>query len=106
MILLRAARERLGPDAVAMGHALVDFEQQPDGRVTGRRSRTAATGDRGVTETADLLIGADGIHSAVRRKLYPDEGPVVWNGLSPSAAPPNRRSTSPAQHDHGRQSED
>jgi 2-polyprenyl-6-methoxyphenol hydroxylase-like FAD-dependent oxidoreductase len=32
------------------------------------------------TETADLLIGADGIHSAVRRLLYPDEGPPKWNG--------------------------
>ena len=28
----------------------------------------------------DLLIGADGIHSAMRAKLYPDEGPPIWNG--------------------------
>ena len=30
--------------------------------------------------TARLLIAADGIHSAVREKLYPKEGPPIWNG--------------------------
>ncbi|MDQ6832595.1 MAG: FAD-dependent monooxygenase, partial [Chloroflexota bacterium] len=39
----------------------------------------------------DLLIGADGIHSTVRRALFPDEGPPKWNGailwraITPSA---------------------
>ena len=28
-----------------------------------------------------MLIGADGIHSLVRDKLFPDEGPPRWNGL-------------------------
>jgi 2-polyprenyl-6-methoxyphenol hydroxylase-like FAD-dependent oxidoreductase len=28
----------------------------------------------------DILIAADGIHSAVREKLYPNEGPPIWNG--------------------------
>ncbi len=27
-----------------------------------------------------MLIAADGIHSAVRAKLYPDEGLPRWNG--------------------------
>jgi len=27
-----------------------------------------------------LLIAADGIHSAIREKLYPLEGPPIWNG--------------------------
>ena len=26
------------------------------------------------------MIAADGIHSAVREKLYPKEGPPIWNG--------------------------
>lgn len=30
---------------------------------------------------ADVLIGADGIHSALRRQFYPDEGAPRWNGM-------------------------
>ncbi|MEU6431551.1 flavin-dependent oxidoreductase [Microbispora sp. NPDC046973] len=57
MLLLEAVVERLGPDAVRTGS-----------RITG-------------PGTEDLLIGADGIHSAVRAHLYPGEGPPPWNGL-------------------------
>ena len=33
------------------------------------------------TAEADILIGADGIHSAVRAHFYPDEGPPKWQGI-------------------------
>ena len=79
MILLRAVQDRLGKDAVAMGHQLVDFQTSPGGVKAIFKDRN--NGDREVSETADLLIGADGIHSTVRRKLYPKEGAAVWNGL-------------------------
>jgi len=29
----------------------------------------------------DILVGCDGIHSAVRRRLYPDEPGLKWNGV-------------------------
>ncbi|WP_200842398.1 hypothetical protein [Actinomadura sp. K4S16] len=29
---------------------------------------------------ADVLVGADGIHSATRSALFPDEGPPRWSG--------------------------
>ncbi|MBV8827339.1 MAG: FAD-dependent monooxygenase, partial [Hyphomicrobiales bacterium] len=29
----------------------------------------------------DVLIGADGINSFVRERLYPEEGPARWNGV-------------------------
>lgn len=35
----------------------------------------------GSTLGFDLLVGADGIRSTVRARLYPDEGPPPWNGL-------------------------
>ena len=34
-----------------------------------------------MTETGDILIGADGIHSTVRGAFYPDQGPPAWNGV-------------------------
>lgn len=34
------------------------------------------------TEGADVVIAADGIHSAIREQRYPDQGAPVWNGLT------------------------
>ena len=39
-----------------------------------------ATGKPAGAYEGALLIAADGIHSAVREKLYPQEGPPIWNG--------------------------
>nr|BFE87352.1 hypothetical protein GCM10020093_099530 [Planobispora longispora] len=30
---------------------------------------------------ADVLVGADGVHSAVRARLHPGDGPLLWNGV-------------------------
>lgn len=76
MLLLEAARERLGRDAVLTGQAVVDLAET-DGRVRIR----LRTPDGAEDETeARLLIAADGIHSAIRRKFYPAEGAPIWNG--------------------------
>src|ERR1700739_1728551 len=46
----------------------------------GRASSTRLPANlRGVHDGA-FLIAADGIHSAAREKLYPNEGPPIWNG--------------------------
>lgn len=73
MVLLDAVRERLGADAVVFGHRLSGV----DGATA---TFTTAGGER--TVTGDVVIGADGIHSALRRQSYPDEGRPVWNGLT------------------------
>ncbi len=79
MFLLERLRTRLGPAALRLGRVLVDFEETAGGRV---RARFAERGGGAVAESheADLLIGCDGIHSAVRARLHPGEGPPVWNG--------------------------
>ena len=43
-------------------------------------SSTRRPANRRATHEGALLIAADGIHSAVREKLYPQEGPPIWNG--------------------------
>ena len=77
-ILLDAARERLGADGIVTGHHLAGWETTPAGvraNFVDRRS------GRSIGEVeGELLIGADGIHSAVRGRLYPDEGRPLWNG--------------------------
>jgi 2-polyprenyl-6-methoxyphenol hydroxylase-like FAD-dependent oxidoreductase len=76
--LLRAVRERLGPDAVHTGHRFVGFEQDGDGvRATFADPAGEPLGER----AGDVLLGADGIHSTVRATFFPEEGPPRWNGV-------------------------
>ena len=71
VLLLRAARERIGDENYSGGLQLISFEQNPSlVTATFRDSKTGTT----VVENADILVGADGIHSAVRRQLYRSEG--------------------------------
>jgi 5-methylphenazine-1-carboxylate 1-monooxygenase len=71
LLLLRAVCQRVGGDNVRSGLRLISFAQNRD-RVTAtfKAGGSATT----VTDDADILVGADGIHSTVRRQLYPDEG--------------------------------
>jgi 5-methylphenazine-1-carboxylate 1-monooxygenase len=77
-VLLAAVQERLGAGAVCTGCRLVSFAQQAD-RVVARFEQRDG-GDAFEVE-GDVLIGADGIHSAVRAAFYPREGLPVWNGM-------------------------
>jgi 5-methylphenazine-1-carboxylate 1-monooxygenase len=78
MILLDAVLERLGPSAVRTAMRLERFEER--GGSVQMRFLNRAT-DRVEEIRADLLVGADGIHSAVRAQLHPAEGPPLWNGI-------------------------
>jgi 5-methylphenazine-1-carboxylate 1-monooxygenase len=77
MLLLSEVRKRLGRDAVQTGMQLVAAEQAVDGvRATFRNT---ATGQDEVI-SGSVLIACDGIHSALRKQFYPDEGPPAWGG--------------------------
>lgn len=71
-----AVHERLG-DVVGTGHRLTEVTEEADA-VTAR----FATDTGPVEIEADLVIGADGIHSALRAQRYPEEGPPPWSGLT------------------------
>ena len=77
-VLLRAVRERLGPDSVRPGHRLVGYDQDADGVEARFADRHGTALD---PAWGDVLIGADGIHSTVRAIMHPDEGPPRWNGV-------------------------
>jgi 2-polyprenyl-6-methoxyphenol hydroxylase-like FAD-dependent oxidoreductase len=70
-VLRGAVIERLGADALHLGRRLV--------RVGGSDETPVAEFDDGEVD-ADLIVAADGIHSAARAQRYPDEGSFLWNG--------------------------
>ncbi len=78
MLLFDAVRERLGADAVQTDTELLGFEQDATGVTV--RLRRRSDGAALPAQRCALLIGADGIHSAVRAAFYPDEGAPKWNG--------------------------
>lgn len=76
MMLHDTAVERLGADAIRTGM-----------RVTGYRNHdqgvTALVEDRAGNKLeieGSLLIAADGLHSAVRAQMHPDQPPIQWGG--------------------------
>jgi 2-polyprenyl-6-methoxyphenol hydroxylase-like FAD-dependent oxidoreductase len=77
-ILLDAVIERLGRDSILNNHHLSHFKETESGVRASFLDR--ATGRNAGIYDGTILIAADGIHSAVREKLYPDEGPPIWNG--------------------------
>lgn len=104
MLLLDAARERLGADRIHLGHALSSWEEgeSEDGgggsitahfvrRASGGGARLKGTEAQGLDHpsmTGAFLVAADGINSTARKLLYPDEGPprfsgrILWRGCT------------------------
>lgn len=78
MLLLNETIARLGADNVRTGCHLAKFGDE-NGQVWARFVNRE-TGETVAEERADALVGADGIHSVVRRTFYPDEGPPHWSG--------------------------
>ncbi|MEY2440748.1 MAG: 5-methylphenazine-carboxylate 1-monooxygenase [bacterium] len=78
-LLLAAVHDRLGRGVVTCGLALERFEQHAGGAIAEVRDR--ASGALRTIE-ADVLVGADGIDSAVRAQLHPDEGAARWSGVA------------------------
>ena len=77
-ILLDAALERLGRENILTNHHLADWTETANG--VRAEFIDKATGKKAGACDGALLIACDGIHSAVREKLYPTEGPPIWNG--------------------------
>jgi 2-polyprenyl-6-methoxyphenol hydroxylase-like FAD-dependent oxidoreductase len=77
-VLHRAVIERLGRGALRQGHVFTAFTQD-EGAVKARFTKRAR-GSR-TTVAGDVLVGCDGIHSTVRRRLYPGESGLKWNGV-------------------------
>lgn len=104
MLLHQTLIERAGPNCVQTGWRAVGFKNDSD---TVRLDLVSTTDGRTRSESADLLVGADGIHSAIRAQIVPDEGPPVWGGAilwrATSRAVPFRTGASMALIGHATQ---
>ena len=96
LTLLDLVRERLGADAVRTGHHLLAATTDGPRVVVRFLDRSLAGAhdvgahdvgahdvevlDAEVLDEADLVVAADGIHSAVRAAWHPHEGPPKWSG--------------------------
>nr|HET7858075.1 flavin-dependent oxidoreductase [Caldimonas sp.] len=79
-VLLAAVRERLGDDAVVAGHVCIGVDDRAD---AGVRVRFRAASGAPLPDAAGaVVVGCDGIHSALRRQLHPGEGPPRWSGVN------------------------
>ncbi len=77
-LLYRAVVQRLPAASVHLGHQLKSFTQTSEAITASFVDKTGAPI---ATATGDLLIGADGIHSTVRKHINPAEPGPRWGGL-------------------------
>lgn len=79
-ILLKTVLTRLGPEALITNHRLIDADQ------TGSMVQAHFTIDKKNSQTTTVqgkaLIGCDGIHSAVRKKLHPKSDKLIYSGIT------------------------
>lgn len=72
MLLYREVLARLGSNAVQLGTKVIGYSQSDSG--------VQVQLSNGKEVAAKLLIGADGIHSAVRAQMHTDQPPIHWGG--------------------------
>ncbi|MDG2402176.1 MAG: flavin-dependent oxidoreductase [Amylibacter sp.] len=77
MLLYRTLIERAGAESVMLDAKVVKYLKRPSGEVDV--SVRGSDGSR-FQISGSLLIGADGIHSAVRAQMHPDQPPIHWGG--------------------------
>ena len=77
MLLHDKVVERIGPEAVRLGSRVTGYRQHAGGGVSALIEHLdGSTSER----RGALLVGADGIHSAVRAQMHPGQPPIHWGG--------------------------
>ncbi len=79
-VLLDAFLDRVGSDRLMLGWLCTGVAQDAR-RATAYFERTG-TGQRLPPQHGDIVIGCDGIHSAIRKQLFPEEGEPIYSGVN------------------------
>ena len=73
-VLLDAFRQRVGADRLHLGWRCTGFAQDRDGVDLSFAGQPPVR--------AEIAVSCEGIHSAIRKQLYPDEGPPRYSGIN------------------------
>jgi len=77
MLLYREVVRRIGPQAVKLGSRVSGYRKNVDGSVSALIEHADGSSSEA---SGALLVGADGIHSAVRAQMHPSQPPIHWGG--------------------------
>ncbi|HET9414894.1 MAG TPA: flavin-dependent oxidoreductase [Pseudolabrys sp.] len=77
MLLHDKVVERIGPQAVKLASRVTGYRKNSDGSVNARVEHADGSTSE---EHGALLVGADGIHSAIRAQMHPAQPPIHWGG--------------------------
>jgi len=77
LLLYTKLVERIGAQAVKLGNRVSGYRKNPGGSVTALVEQADGSASEA---TGRLLIGADGIHSAIRAQMHPTQPPIHWGG--------------------------
>jgi 2-polyprenyl-6-methoxyphenol hydroxylase-like FAD-dependent oxidoreductase len=80
MVLLAATIERLGADRIVTAHRCVGVEQDDTGATA--HFEHIATTEKLPSQRGAVVVACDGMHSVVRKQLFPHEGPPRYSGLN------------------------
>src|SRR4051812_12869878 len=79
-VLLEACRQRIGAERIFAGWRCTHAEQNGNGATAHFQS--SETGEALPPQAGHVVIGCDGINSAIRKQLYPHEGPPLYSGVN------------------------
>jgi 5-methylphenazine-1-carboxylate 1-monooxygenase len=80
LLLLQEVIEAIGRENIFTNHHLQTFIQKNDKVIASFVD--SLTGEAVGEDAGDVLIGADGIHSVVRKHFYPEEGEPKFTGIT------------------------
>lgn len=73
-VLRDAFVARIGEENLVLGRRCIRVDQDPSGATVGFED--------GTCERGSVVIACDGIHSAIRKQLYPNEGEPLYSGYN------------------------
>ena len=76
MMLYEKLVERAGAGVVRLGNRVTGYRKDTDGSVSALVEANGSTSE----VKGALLIGTDGIHSAIRAQMHPTQPPIHWGG--------------------------